>query len=73
MPQVLGLDREQVAWVELLPEEACVFTCGVAYDRVQGGSLTGGGALSCFMVSREELEHTYALPNAFNAYTKLIG
>ena len=29
--------------------------------------------LSCFMVSREELEHTYALPNAFNAYTKLIG
>ena len=74
VPQVLGLDREQVAWVELLPEAKHVFSHVEWHMTGYRVVLSQEEEpLSCFMVSREELEHTYALPNAFNAYTKLIG
>ena len=74
VPQVLGLDREQVASVELLPEAKHVFSHVEWHMTGYRVVLSQEEEpLSCFMVSREELEHTYALPNAFNAYTKLIG
>ena len=74
VPQVLGLDREQVASVELLPEAMHVFSHVEWHMTGYRVVLSQEEEpLSCFMVSREELEHTYALPNAFNAYTKLIG
>ena len=71
---MLGLDREQVESVEPLPEAKHVFS-HVEW-HMTGYRVVLSKAeepLSCFMVSREDLEHTYALPNAFHSYTKLIG
>lgn len=74
VPQVLGLDREQVESVEPLPEAKHVFSHVEWHMTGYRVVLSKEEEpLSCFMVSREDLEHTYALPNAFNAYTKLIG
>lgn len=74
VPQVLGLDREQVESVEQLPEAKHVFSHVEWHMTGYRVVLSKEeNPLSCFMVSREDLEQTYALPNAFNAYTKLIG
>ena len=74
VPKVLGIEGMEVESVEPLPEAKHVFS-HVEW-HMTGYRVVLKKAeepLSCFMVSREELEHTYALPNAFNAYTKLIG
>ena len=74
VPQVLGLDREQVESVEQLPEAKHVFSHVEWHMTGYRVVLSKEeNPLSCFMVSRKDLEQTYALPNAFNAYTKLIG
>ena len=74
VPRVLGLEREQVESVEQLPEAKHVFSHVEWHMTGYRVVLSKEeNPLSCFMVSREDLEQTYALPNAFNAYTKLIG
>lgn len=55
--------------VVLAGDELAAGDSPAAGDRREAGQ----SPASCFMVSREELEHTYALPNAFHAYTALIG
>lgn len=72
--KALGLREELVKSLEPLPGAKHVFS------HVEW-HMTGYRVVlkdkeeprSCFFVTREELERTYALPNAFNAYTKFIG
>lgn len=70
----LGLSARQIKSVEPLPAAKHVFS-HVEWHMAGYRVVLAEEAepVSSFLVSREELDRIYALPNAFNAYTKLIG
>lgn len=75
--EALGLSKEEVKAVSPLPKAKHVFSHVewhmTGYRVVLGREGERGDSRRWLMVSKKELASTYALPNAFQAYTSLIG
>ena len=73
--KALGFQEEQVAKIEALPKAKHIFSHVewhmIGYRVALGAEEDLSGKLksqACFMVEKELLKSSYALPNAFRAY-----